>query len=137
MKRLRNQDDKLPSNHRFAIRSVAGVCPSCALTSAVKAALSREQSMSMKELLGVIYRRSEHSITFKCSHCGLKWTVTLANLNKVARAKIDSISDEMLKRFYDYVIFGTQFAADDEAERSNTIKRQTTRRVIRLPDKSY
>jgi hypothetical protein len=132
MKKRRNQPDRMPGVHRAAIRSVAGICPSCALSRT----FGGEQSTSLKDVLGVIYRRSDTSITFRCQHCELQWTVTLANLHKAAQSKIESISDETLKCFYDYVIAGTQFAAEREAERKNAIKKQTHRRVIRLQDRA-
>jgi hypothetical protein len=71
MKRIRNQPDRLPRFDRISIRLVAGRCPSCA----------------NEAELGVIYRRSNHSITFRCNHCSLQWTVTLANLHRAAKRK--------------------------------------------------
>jgi hypothetical protein len=135
MKKQRNQPDRLPNTDRFAIRTVAGICPSCALSSAVESALGDDQSKSMKDLLGVIYRRSAHSVTFRCNHCSLKWTVTLVSLRKAAQSKIDKITDESLKGIYAVVVSGTRGVDEREAARRTTIKRQTSRRVIYLKDR--
>ena len=132
MKKQRNQPDRLPFVDRLAIRIVAGGCPSCALSSAVESAHDGNQSKSMKDLLGVIYRRSAHSVTFRCNHCSLKWTVTLVSLRKAAQSKIDKITDESLKDFYGVVVSGTCGVDEREAARRTAIKHQTNRRVIRL-----
>jgi len=132
MKKQRNQPDRLPFVDRLAIRIVAGGCPSCALSSAVESAHDGNQSKSKKDLLGVIYRRSAHSVTFRCNHCSLKWTVTLVSLRKAAQSKIDKITDESLKDFYGVVVSGTCGVDEREAARRTAIKHQTNRRVIRL-----
>jgi len=132
MKKQRNQPDRLPFVDRLAIRIVAGGCPSCAPSSAVESAHDGNQSKSMKDLLGVIYRRSAHSVTFRCNHCSLKWTVTLVSLRKAAQSKIDKITDESLKDFYGVVVSETRGVDEREAARRTAIKHQTNRRVIRL-----
>jgi hypothetical protein len=133
MKKQRNQPDRLPFLDRFSIRLVAGVCPSCAY----------DISNMMDIKLGVIYRRSNHSVTFRCNHCSLQWTVTLANLHRVAKrkaaaAKADACGSDDPAAIglaaATMVARGTAFAAEHEAARRTAIKRQLNRRVIRLPD---
>jgi hypothetical protein len=126
---LRNQPDRLPRDDRFSIRVVAGVCPSCALSCACSG-----EDTSREDILGVIYRRSGHSITFRCNHCSLQWTVTLHNLRRAALAKAASIKDNMLAYAYSTVLDGTRGVPKREAARRSSIKRQTRRRVILLPD---
>jgi len=58
----------------------------------------------------------------------LKWTVTLANLHKVASAR----AGDHGHAWYEDVAFGTKFAFERAAKRRNTITRQGARRVIRL-----
>ena len=106
---------------RAAIRTAAGGCPSC----------------NNFPTLGVIYRRSIQSITFRCNACSLKWTITLANLHHVAKRKAQEFKDDAhIAIIFETVQHITAFAAESEAARTNTIRRQTKRRVIRLPEKA-
>jgi hypothetical protein len=41
------------------------------------------------EPCAVIFRSSRRSITLRCRHCGLLWTVTVHQLAKVVRAKAE------------------------------------------------
>src|SRR5262249_5695772 len=94
---------------------------------------------------GVIYRRSNHSITFRCNHCSLQWTVTLANLHRAAKRKAAHLENSdpnnritaVIAAASAIVARGTAFAAEHEAARRTSIKRQTKRRVIRLPDPTH
>jgi hypothetical protein len=113
---LPNQHGRLPKDLALAISFTAGVCPSCSM---LRGLLDEHQ-------FSVIYRRSATSVTFRCRLCGLKWTVTLANLHKVASARAANHA------WYRDVAFGTKFAVERAAKRRNTITRQRPRRVIRL-----
>jgi hypothetical protein len=130
-RRLRNQPGRLPCNDRLSIRIVAGLCPSCTLR-----CFSSGESTSIQDMLGVIYRRSGHSITFRCRHCSLQWTVTLVNLRRAAVAKAASLKDEFLAHAYSTVLEGTTGVPEREAVRKTAINRQLNRRVIRLPDRT-
>ena len=56
----------------------------------------------------VIYRCSHRSITFRCNVCGVKWTITLANLHKVALAK------KSVHPYFSWVADWTKEAAERE-----------------------
>jgi hypothetical protein len=78
-----------------------------------------------------IFRRSNTSVTFRCRTCGLNWTITLANIWKVADARVaDARSAEY--GYYRLIADGTKLASENAARRKTTITRQKNRRVIRL-----
>jgi len=56
----------------------------------------------------VIYRRSHRSITYRCNKCGALWTMTLANLHKVASAM------RSVHPYYAWVAEWTKDAAKNE-----------------------
>jgi hypothetical protein len=93
--------------------------------------------VSPEKLLGVIYRRSGHSITFRCKRCSLQWTVTLVNLRKAALTKAEKLKDTHIGYAYETVLEGTTGVAEREALRRTAIKLQTNTRVIRLPDRTH
>jgi hypothetical protein len=115
-RRLPNQHGRLCKDIALALRHVAGACPSCSEI----AGNFGEHGWSP------IYRRSHASVTFRCRGCGLQWTVTLANLHKVAKARAN------LHPWYALVAEGTEFAVKHAAQRRNTITRQPNGHVIRL-----
>ena len=61
------------------LRLYAGNCPNCA-------AWGR---LTPFHRTGVVYRLSARSVTFRCNHCGLQWTVTLHQFAKAARRWAD------------------------------------------------
>ena len=71
----------------------------------------------------VIYRRSNHSVTFRCQACHLQWTITLASLHRAAstfaagyrEAGVD-VDDVRVKQV-DFIAQGTKFAVEREAAR--------------------
>jgi hypothetical protein len=71
-------------------------------------------------------RRSNTSVTFRCRTCGLKWTITLANIHKVTDARSAEHG------YYRFVADGTKFDSENAARRKTTITRQKNRKVIRL-----
>src|SRR5215468_3228193 len=103
-RKMRNQPDRLPRDDRFSIRVVAGICPSCALSCAG----AGERKSSIEDMLGVIYRRSGHSITYRCKQCSLQWTVTLVSLRRAVLVKAASLKDKMLAFAYSTVLEGTR-----------------------------
>src|SRR5215831_16574752 len=131
--RLRNQPDRLPRNQRFELRSLAGICPSCVLARTVDGTQTE-----INELLAVIYRRSAHSVTFRCQHCSLQWAVTFVSLRRAALVQAALAKNKMLASIYSAVIEDTRGVTEREAARRTSIRRQldmTTlrkRRVIRL-----
>ena len=127
-RRLRNQPDRLPFLKRFLLRKTAGSCPVCI----------RHFGKVMYEP-AVIYRRSDHSVTFRCQTCHLQWMMTLASLHRAASTCAAGLReagkpDDPRVRRYDFIAQGTKFAAENAAARKSTITRQKKRRVIRLPD---
>ena len=120
--KLRNQPDRLWKPVRVAVRVVAGNCPSCSV-------INREIALP-----AAIYRRSNSSVTFRCQVCALQWTVTLANLHRSAVARLARGIPDPLGEIYQLAADQTKFAAENAANRSAAINRQTTRRVIRLPN---
>jgi len=68
---------RLSRDASIAFRFVAGTCPVCS-------AHVTADPFSLPFLEAVIYRRSHRSITFRHDKCGAQWTMTLANLHKVA-----------------------------------------------------
>jgi hypothetical protein len=57
-----------------------GMCPVCSVHVTA-------DPFSLPLFEAVIYRRSHRSITFRHNKCGAQWTMTLANLHKVALAQ--------------------------------------------------
>jgi len=74
----------------------------------------------------VIYRRSHRSITFRCNKCGAKWTMTLANLHKVALAKTS------VHPWFSWVAEWTREAAERETRQPKKEKVPVARRKGRL-----
>src|SRR5262249_50065655 len=109
----------------FPARIIAGHCPNCPLKSTPVGPIPE---------MGVIYRRSNHSITFRCNQCSLQWTVTLANLHRVAKKKAEQGGKDSM--VFSALADATAFAAERATSRQNAIQRQTNRRVIRLPDRA-
>ena len=73
---LPNQHGRLSRELSVPLSFTAGACPSCSMMAAIG-----------DHHFSPIYQRSETSVTFRCRLCGLKWTVTLANLHKIASAR--------------------------------------------------
>ena len=128
---LRNQPDRLPFLNRFLLRKTAGYCPLC---TGMLGANRGEPA--------VIYRRSNHSVTFRCKACHLQWTITLAAMHRAASTfaagfrEAGVADDDFRVKQCDFIARGTKFAVKQEAKRKSTITRQRTGRVIRLPDRS-
>jgi hypothetical protein len=122
--RLPNQHGRMSHMGAFFLRSMFGDCSVC------------RELVSNKTLKdpAVIYRRSEHSITFKCKVCGLQWMITLANMHRALAAIAQARRDCGKKEDYGIssIAAATKFATEREAKRRNTITRQTKRRVILL-----
>jgi hypothetical protein len=121
-RKMRNQPDRLDFMLAFPARILARHCPNCE---------PKQTGLGAIRVMGVIYRRSNHSITFRCNECTLQWTVTLVNLRRAAVAK-----DEFLAHAYSTVLEGTTGVPEREAVRKTAINRQLNRRVIRLPDRT-
>jgi hypothetical protein len=124
---LPNQHGRLSRDASFQIRLAAGACPSCAMFEPGWAKLGSCSGNSP----GVIYRRSAHSVTFRCNRCKLQWTITLANLHRCAAAKAITPGESEMP-WYQFIADETAFAVECEAKRKSTISRQTNRRVWRL-----
>jgi hypothetical protein len=84
-----------------------------------------------------IHRSSWRSVTFLCPQCELKWTITWANLHKVAAAKAKRTLAEngvplwiVARRSESYTAVAqlTAAAAAHEGRRLNTIRRQVARK---------
>jgi hypothetical protein len=120
---LPNQHERLTRDVAFSVRSIFGACPACRYF----------VSGSPLKDPAVIYRRSPHSITFKCKVCSLQWTITHANLHRAAAAIAQALRD-CGKEDYECseIAAATKLAAEREAKRRNTITRQRPRRVIPL-----
>jgi uncharacterized Zn finger protein len=58
------------------LRFLIGHCPLCA---------------GLKTPPGVIYRRSPTSITMRCEHCGLQWTMTWLKIHQAAKRKVEQL----------------------------------------------
>ena len=90
----------------------------------------------------MIYRRSNHSVTFRCKACYLQWTITCASLHRAASTFAAAFreagvpADDGRVRQCHFIANGTKFAVEREATRKSTITRQKKRRVIRLPDRT-
>jgi hypothetical protein len=128
-RKLRNQHDRHPRWQVDLLRSLVGNCPHCARF---------ENKLGVKHE-SVMYRRSEHSITFRCERCKLQWTITLAKLHKAIAAFVPVLKEagatEAVEVYENFARI-TKFAAEREAKRKSAINRQTgPRRVIRLPDR--
>jgi hypothetical protein len=82
----------------------------------------------------VIYRRSATSVTFRCNHCTLQWAITFLKMHQAAKA-MAAKSGGPEKFFFETVASMSEDALDHEGARRTAIKRQTNRRVIRLPDR--
>ena len=118
-RRQRNQPGRLPFLHRFLLRETAGHCPVCT------------GQLGKQAEPAVIYRRSNHSITFRCKACYLQWTITWASL---ASCCIDTFAagfreagvaaDDVRVKQFDFIANGTKFAVEREATRKSTITRQ-------------
>ena len=127
-RRQRNQHDRLPFLQRFLLKQTAGHCPVCT------------GQLGKQAKPAVIYRRSSHSVTFRCKACDLQWTITWASLHRAASTfaaafrEAGVATDDVRVKQYDFVANGTKFAVEREAKRKSTITRQKNRRVIRLPD---
>ena len=81
-----------------------------------------------------IYRSSNHSVTFRCQKCSLQWTVTFANLHRVAEARLKKgMSKPSYEAAYDFLESITRLAAENATARKSIVTRQIPR-VIRLPD---
>ena len=78
----------------------------------------------------VIYRRSNHSVTFRCQACHLQWTITLASLHHAASTfaagfrEAGVADDDFRVKQCDFIARGTKFAIEREAARKSTITRQ-------------
>jgi hypothetical protein len=125
---LPNQHGRLSRSQAYELRFIFGDCPCC------------NYGISNNPLRdpAVIYRRSQHSVTFRCNVCRLQWTITWANIHRAASAVIDYRRSARKKPIWDYeaIAQGTKFAAEREIKRKSSITRQTRRRAIRLPDRS-
>ena len=90
----------------------------------------------------MIYRRSNHSVTFRCQACYLQWTITWASLHRAASTFAAAFreagvpADDGRVKQCDFIANGTKFAVEREATRKSTITRQKNRRVTRLPDRT-
>jgi len=72
----------------------------------------------------------------------MQWTVTLANLHRVTKRclatfKFPDDPYDVTEKTFKRVAENIAFAAEHEAARRTSIKRQTNRRVIRLPDRTH
>jgi hypothetical protein len=119
-KQLRNQPDRMGALFRHSLRAFVGKCPSCSHS-------------------GVIYRQSQASITFRCKHCALQWTMTWLTVNRSAKAQLAEEKDKNIAMFFSTIAQATEPAVDREAMRESSIKKNlsnqfTRRSVIRLPN---
>ena len=115
---------RLTKDVRTILRAAAGMCPSCIFLH------------DLPDRPAMIYRSSNHSVTFRCQRCSLQWTVTLATLHRVAEARLKKgIKDPRLEEAYGFLEVITRFAADNAVQRKSLITHQIPR-VIRLPDRS-
>jgi hypothetical protein len=112
----------LEKNVRITIRAAAGMCPSCVFL------------CEPHDRPATIYRSSNHSVTFRCQKCSLQWTVTFANLHRVAEARLKKgMSKPSYEAAYDFLESITRLAAGNATARKSIVTRQIPR-VIRLPD---
>jgi hypothetical protein len=123
-RRQRNQPDRLPFLQRFLLRNTAGHCPVCT------------GQLGKQAEPAVIYRRSNHSVTFRCKACYLRWTITWASLHGAASTfaagfrEAGVAADDVRVKQFDFIANGTKFAVERQATRKSTITRQKNRRVI-------
>jgi hypothetical protein len=123
-RRQRNQPDRLPFLQRFLLRNTAGHCPVCT------------GQLGKQAEPAVIYRRSNHSVTFRCKACYLRWTITWASLHGASSTfaagfrEAGVAADDVRVKQFDFIANGTKFAVERQATRKSTITRQKNRRVI-------
>ena len=92
---------RIPRDLACALRMVGGTCPACAF-------ISKTPNKLGPAFEAVIYRLSHRSITFRHDECGAQWTMTLANLHKVAsKRKKDHV-------WYKWTAWWTKDAAKNE-----------------------
>jgi hypothetical protein len=77
--------------------------------------------------LGVIYRRSDKSVTMRCEKCGLQWTMTWAKIHQAAKAPRKTIGSRS-KRDISSLAEATSFAA----ETKTPMERNKRKRVSRM-----
>jgi hypothetical protein len=108
---LPNQHERLSRRVAFGVRAAFGSCSAC----------------GARHSPAVIYRRSWHSVTFKCKACSLQWTITLANMHRAAKTQAeiwrgsDHKNAAAFVNLYEDIAMGTRDAVEDEAKRRNTI----------------
>jgi hypothetical protein len=98
---------RLSRDAALAFRFVAGACPVC--TGNVSSLVDLLQCYH-----AVIYRLSHRSITFRHNKCGAQWTMTLANLHKVALAQRVAHPKINAEAFPGWVAKWTKDAAKNE-----------------------
>ena len=126
----RNQHGRTNFDWRFQLRMLAGTCPFCSFNSSYIGDLS------------VIYRMSEHSVTFRCQYCTLQWTMTFVTLHRAAKIWSDNLRAKgKLDRvhLFDCLAETLKAYAERDLKRKSSIQRVlqnplTRRRVIQLGD---
>jgi hypothetical protein len=131
-RKQRNQHGRTNFDWRFQLRMLAGTCPFCHFNSGYIGDLS------------VIYRMSDHSVTFRCQYCTLQWTMTFVTLQRAAKIWSDNLRTKgklNSVHLFDCLAETLKDYAKRDANRKSSIQRVLQnplrkRRVIRLPDKS-